>query len=312
MTNKLKAAILDDFQAIALNLADWEGLETQIEVTVFSDHIDNADAIIKRLKPFDIVCVMRERTPLNSEILMNLPNLKLIVSTGERNASIDIKVAAELGITIRHTRYVESGAPELTWALIMALARNIPLESQHMRSGAWQSTIGSDLRGKTLGIIGLGRVGTQVAQYAQAFNMNILAWSVNLTEEKATNVGAQLVDKLTLFREADFITIHLILSKRSKFTVTAADFEQMKSSAFFINTSRGQLVDQDALIAVLQQKRIAGAALDVYDQEPLPALHPFRHLENVLATPHIGYVTENTYKVFYQDTVKAIRDWVTQ
>lgn len=303
---------MDDFQAIALNLADWEGLETQIEVTVFSDHIDNADAIIKRLKPFDIVCVMRERTPLNSEILMNLPNLKLIVSTGERNASIDIKVAAELGITIRHTRYVESGAPELTWALIMALARNIPLESQHMRSGAWQSTIGSDLRGKTLGIIGLGRVGTQVAQYAQAFNMNILAWSVNLTEEKATNVGAQLVDKLTLFREADFITIHLILSKRSKFTVTAADFEQMKSSAFFINTSRGQLVDQDALIAVLQQKRIAGAALDVYDQEPLPALHPFRHLENVLATPHIGYVTENTYKVFYQDTVKAIRDWVTQ
>ena len=287
-------------------------MRDRLDLTVFCDHLDDPVLVVERLLPYVIICVMRERTPLSREILEQLPNLKLIVSTGMRNASIDAKAAEELGIIIKPTGYLDSGAPELTWALLMAIARQIPIESANVQSGGWQTTVGTDLKGKTIGIVGLGRIGSKIAQYAKAFDMNVIAWSQNLTQEKAAEAGATFVDKATLFRESDFVTIHLVLSARSRGIITLDDLELMKPSAYFINTSRGPMVDEQALIGILQQEKIAGAALDVFDQEPLPAHHPFRSLKNVLATPHIGYVTENTYKVFYGDTVKAITEWLDQ
>ena len=252
---------------------------------------------------------MRDRTPLTRNILSQLPNLKLIVSTGMRNASIDVKAVEELGITLKYTRYVENGAPEITWALLMAIARHIPQESSNFKNG-WQTTIGTDFKGKTIGILGLGRVGSKIAAYAKAFDMNVIAWSQNLTEEKANQAGAQLVSKETLFKEADFVTVHLVLSDRTRGIIGKEELQLMKPSAYFINTSRGPLVSEQVLIEALQQKKIAGAAIDVYDTEPLPLDHPFRKMDNVLGTSHIGYVTENTYKVFYTDTVKAVEDWM--
>ncbi|MDF2430794.1 MAG: hypothetical protein JWP44_425 [Mucilaginibacter sp.] len=310
MSDKVKIAVLDDYQDIALAMADWSALNNRAEVTVFNDHLDSDAEIVKRLLPYQVVCVMRERTPLNRQRLEKLPNLKLIISTGKRNASIDIKAAEELGIAIKPTGYVMTGAPEFTWALIMAIARHIPQESNNIKAGLWQTTIGADLSGKTIGIIGLGNIGSKIATYAKAFDMNVIAWSQNLTEEKAAQGGAKLVSKETLLKESDFVTIHLILSDRSRGILQKEDLELMKPSAYFINTSRGPLVDEKGLIEVLEQKKIAGAAMDVFDNEPLPANHPFRKLGKVLATPHIGYVTENTYKVFYEDTVNAILEWL--
>ncbi|MDB5286216.1 MAG: hydroxyacid dehydrogenase [Mucilaginibacter sp.] len=310
MNDKIKIAVLDDYQQVALSMADWSVLHNCADITVFHDHLDDEAAIIEHLLPFRVICVMRERTPLQRQLLSKLPNLKLIVSTGKRNASIDINATEEFGITIKHTGYVQSGAPELTWALIMAIARHIPIESNNLRSGGWQTTIGTDLKGKTIGIIGLGNIGSKIAAYAKAFDMKVIAWSQNLTTEKAAECGAELVTKETLFREADFVTVHLILSSRSTGIITKDDLVLMKPTAYFINTSRGPLVDEDALIAILQQQKIAGAALDVFDTEPLPLNHPFRKMNNVLATPHIGYVTEETYKVFYEDTVKNIQEWL--
>ncbi len=312
MNGKVKIAILDDYQGVALTMADWSVLDSCAEITVFRDNLADEADVIERLLPFDVVCVMRERTPLKRQILTQLPNLKLIVSTGKRNASIDVKVAEELGIQIKPTGYVTTGAPEHTWALLMAIARNIPQESNNFKSGRWQTTIGVDLTGKTIGIIGLGNIGSKIASYAKAFDMNVIAWSENLTEEKAAAAGAKLVSKATLLKEADFITIHLILSDRSRGIIKKEDLELMKSTAYFINTSRGPLVDEQALLEILQQKKIAGAALDVFDVEPLPADHPFRKLDNLLATSHIGYVTEKTYSVFYEDTVQAIVEWMAE
>ncbi len=310
MSQKIKIAVLDDYQDVAFTMADWSVVKQHAEVTVFNDHLTKETEVVNRLLPFDVVCVMRERTPLNKHILSQLLNLKLIISTGRRNASIDNKAAEELGITIKTTGYIGTGAPELTWALLMNLARNVSIESENLRNGLWQSTISADLIGKTIGIIGLGNIGTKIATYAKAFDMNVLAWSENLTEEKAEAAGAKLVSKKTLMSESDFITIHLVLSDRSKNTVTQSDFDLMKPMAYFINTSRGPLADESALINTLQQKKIAGAAIDVYDIEPLPQEHPFRKLDNMLATPHIGYVTQSTYKLFYEDTVKGLLEWL--
>jgi phosphoglycerate dehydrogenase-like enzyme len=242
--------------------------------------------------------------------LSKLSNLKLIISTGRRNASIDLHAAEEFGITIKSTGYVNSGAPEFTWALLMAIARNIPLESQQVRAGLWQTTIGTDLNGKTIGIIGLGNIGSKMAGFALAFEMKVLAWSPNLTKEKAAAAGAVLVSKNELFSSSDFITIHMVLSDKSREIIKKEDLSLMKSTAYIINTSRGPLIKEADLIDILKQKKIRGAALDVFDIEPLPPEHPFRKMDNVLATPHIGYVTEETYKVFYQDTVQAIQDWI--
>jgi phosphoglycerate dehydrogenase-like enzyme len=302
-------AILDDYQGVALSMADWTGVKEKAELTVFSDHVADETTLIRRLQPFQVLCVMRERTPLTRSILTQLPNLKLIISTGRRNASIDNKAAEELGITVQPTGYIVR-AGELTWALLMGIARHLPQENAAFRAGNWQQTIGTDLAGKTIGIIGLGNIGAQIARYARAFEMNVLAWSQNLTAEKADEAGAKLVSKETLLQEADFVTLHLVLSQRTKGIIAEADLHLMKPMAYLINTSRGPLVDESSLLQALQQRKIAGAALDVFDQEPLPSDHPFRQLDNVLGTPHIGYVTIDTYRLFYNDTVKAILQWL--
>jgi phosphoglycerate dehydrogenase-like enzyme len=307
---KIKIAVLDDYQQVALATADWSAINELAEVTVFHDHFGDQDELARVLFPFAVICVMRERTPLNRGLMERLPGLKLIVSTGRRNASIDMQAAAALHITVKHTGYVWSGAPELTWALLMALARNVPVENANLRNGRWQTTIGTDLSGKTIGIMGLGNIGRKIAAYATAFDMRVIAWSTNLTPAQAQENNAEYVDKEKLFKEADFISIHLVLSERTRGIVSAAELGLMKPGSFLINTSRGPLIEEAALIKVLEHKKIAGAALDVFNEEPLPVDHPFRTLQNVLATPHIGYVTRETYRVFYEDTVKEIKEWL--
>ena len=306
----MKVAILDDYQDVALRLADWSGVRRRAEITVFNDHLADPAAVVERLRPFDVVCVMRERTPLSRDILQQLPRLKLIASTGPRNAAIDMRAAAERGIVVTATGYESTPTIELSWALILASARQLAREAASVRDGGWQTRIGTNLRGKCLGVIGLGNIGKEVARIALAFGMTVIAWSQNLTSEIASAAGATLVDKDALFRQADFVTIHLILSRRTSGLVGAAELALMKPTAWLINTSRGPIVDQAALIETLQARRIAGAALDVFEIEPLPADHPFRRLDNVLATPHIGYVTEELYRTFYGDAAASIAAWL--
>lgn len=306
----IQIAVLDDYQGVSLMMADWSAVQAKAKVTVFRDHLAEEEALVHRLEPFTIICVMRERTPLTRAVLSRLPNLRLIISTGKRNVSIDEKAAAELGIVIQPTGYHDSGAPELTWALLLGIARHLPFENAAFRSGGWQQTVGTDLAGKTIGIVGLGKIGSTIARYATAFDMRVLAWSENLTGPKAAAAGAELVSKEELFRTADFVTVHLVLSARSRGIVGATELGWMKPTAYLVNTSRGPLVDEAALVSVLRGRTIAGAALDVFDEEPLPQDHVLRGLDNVLATGHIGYVTEDTYRVFYGDTVKAILEWM--
>lgn len=308
----MKIAVLDDYQNVALKLADWSVLTGRAEITTFNDHIADPAALTDRLLPFDVICVMRERTPLPREIIERLPRLKLIASTGPGNASIDMAAASERGISVTATGYRSTPTIELTWALILASMRHIVSESNGVRAGGWQTTIGQELEGKVLGVVGLGRVGGQVARIGLAFGMKIIAWSQNMTPEIAAAAGATMVPKSELFRQADIVTIHLVLSKRTRGLIGAAEFEVMKPAARLINTSRGPIVDEAALIAALQSRTIGGAALDVFDQEPLPAGHPFRSLDNVLATPHIGYVGEDLYRTFFQDVVASISAWLDE
>jgi phosphoglycerate dehydrogenase-like enzyme len=305
-----RIAILDDYQNVALQLADWSPVTERATVTVFNDHLSDAKEIVDRLRGFHVVCVMRERTPLTRDILARLPELKLIVSTGPRNASIDVEAAAERGIEVMHTGYDSSPTVELTWALILASARNLTIETASVRSGGWQRTVGDGIRGKLLGVLGLGNIGSQVARIARAFGMEVTAWSENLVPEKAAAVGARLVSKRELFERADILTIHLVLSPRTKGLVGKSELALMKRSARLVNTSRGPIVDETALVEALREGRLAGAAIDVFDVEPLPPEHPFRRLDNVIATPHIGYVSRDLYRVFYQDTVADIADWL--
>jgi phosphoglycerate dehydrogenase-like enzyme len=306
----LKIAVLDDYQGVALTLADWSAVAARADITVFNDHLAETDAVVKRLLPFDVVCVMRERTPLRRNVIERLPKLKLIASTGKRNASIDAEAAAERGISIVHTSYTSTPTIELTWALILADARHLIAENASLRAGGWQRSIGEDLAEKTLGIIGLGSIGSQVAKVALAFGMNVIAWSQNLTQEKAAAAGARLVSKQELLREADVVSIHLVLSGRTTGLIGAPEFQLMKPSARLINTSRGPIVVEAALIQALAERRIAGAAIDVFDTEPLPPEHPFRNIQGLLATPHIGYVSRNLYERFYRDTVANIVAWL--
>ena len=308
----MKIAVLDDYQNVALKLADWSVLTGRAEITTFNDHIADPAALIDRLLPFDVICVMRERTPLPREIIERLPRLKLIASTGPGNASIDMAAASERGISVTATGYRSTPTIELTWALILASMRHIVSESNGVRAGGWQTTIGQELEGKVLGVVGLGRVGGQVARIGLAFGMKIIAWSQNMTPEIAAAAGATMVPKSELFRQADIVTIHLVLSKRTRGLIGAAEFEVMKPAARLINTSRGPIVDEAALIAALQSRTIGGAALDVFEQEPLPAGHPFRSLDNVLATPHIGYVGEDLYRTFFQGVVASISAWLDE
>jgi phosphoglycerate dehydrogenase-like enzyme len=306
----VQVAVLDDYQGVALQSADWSPLNGKTNITVFHDHLSDLTALIERLKPFTVLSVMRERTPLTRAIIEQLPNLKLIASTGSRNASIDLAAATEHGITVCHTGYSSHGAIEMTWALILAMLRNVPEEFASVQKGQWQITVGGDLAGKTIGVVGLGGIGARIAKIAHAFEMNIVAWSQNLTRESAEKHGAHLVSKEELFRTADIVTIHLVLSPRTKGIIGAAEFGWMKPTAYFVNTSRGPLVDEEALLSALKSRSIAGAALDVYDIEPLPPSHPFRSLDRLLVTPHIGFVTNETYRIFYGDTVENIAAWL--
>ena len=307
---KYKIAVLDDYQNAALESADWSVLYQRADITVFQDHLADPEAVIERLMPFDVICVMRERSPLPRNIIERLPNLKLIASTGAGNASIDVAAASERGIAVVHTRYRSDPAIEFTWALILASVRHIVTESNSVRSGGWQKTVGTDLRGKTLGVLGLGRIGSEVARIGRAFGMNLIAWSQNMTAQAAEAAGATLVSKNQLFEQADILTIHLVLSSRTRGLTGAAELARMKPTARLINTSRGPIVEEQALISVLKKKQIAGAAIDVFDVEPLPPDYPFRALDNILATPHIAYVSQGLYKTFYEDTVSNIREWL--
>src|SRR6202161_3171665 len=272
---KYKIAVLDDYQNVALGSADWSVLLDRADIAVFQNHVADPDAVIERLLPFDVICVMRERTPLPRNILERLPNLKLIASTGSVNSSIDVAAAGDHGIAVVHTGYRSDPTIEFTWALILASARHIVTESNSVGSGGWQQTVGTDLRGKTLGVMGLGRVGSQVARIGSAFGMNLVAWSQNMTTETANAAGASLVSKEQLFEQADILTIHLVLSGRTRGLVGEAEFARVKHTARLINASRGPIVDEQALISVLEKRRIAGAAIDVFDMEPLPPSHPF-------------------------------------
>jgi len=307
---KYQIAVLDDYQNAALESADWSVLRDRAEIAVFRDHLADPDAVIERLLCFDVVCVMRERTPLPRYVIERLPNLKLIASTGSVNASIDVAAADDRGIAVVHTGYRSHPTIEFTWALILASTRYIVRESNSVRSGGWQQTVGTDLRGKTLGVLGLGRIGSQVARVGSVLGMNLIAWSQNMTPEAAKAAGAILVSKDQLFERADVLTIHLVLSSRTRGLVGAPELERMKTTAWLINTSRGPIVEEQALISVLKNKQIAGAAIDVFDIEPLPPSHPFRTLDNVLATPHIAYVSQGLYNTFYEDIVSNIRKWL--
>jgi phosphoglycerate dehydrogenase-like enzyme len=306
----LRIAIFDDYQNVALELADWSPVLEKATVTVFDDHLSDSDEIVNRLRGFDVVCVMCERTPLTRDIIERSPQLKLIVSTGSRNASIDVDAAAECGVEVRHTNYDSSPTIELTWALILASARNLTLETASVQSGGWQRTVGDGLRNKVLGVLGLGNIGGDVARIARAFGMQVMAWSENLTPERATATGAKLVSKRELFEHADILTIHLVLSPRTRGLVGKSELALMKQSARLVNTSRGPIVDENALLETLRERRLTDAAIDVFDVEPLPPEHPFRRLDNVIATPHIGYVSRELYRVFYQDTVANIEGWL--
>ena len=308
----IKIAVLDDYQGMALSIVDWSKITDRAEVTIFQDHLSDLDVLAERLAPFDVICVMRERTPMSASLLERLPRLKLIASTGLRNASIDLAAAADKGITVAHTGYTPTPTIELTWALILASAHHIASEAASVRNGGWQRSLGDDLAEKTLGIIGLGNIGSGVAKVGLAFGMNVIAWSQNLTVGVATAAGARLVSKEELLQTADVVSIHVVLSRRTIGLIGGAEFELMKPSARLVNTSRGPIVVESALLNALANHRIAGAAIDVYDVEPLPQEHPYRHLENLLATPHIGYVSRGLYERFYRDTVTNIGAWLDE
>ncbi len=306
----MKVAILDDYQNVALSMADWSAVAAQAEITVFHDHLADPDAVVERLLPYQVVCVMRERTPLPRNIVERLPNLRMIASTGPFNAAIDVAAAQQRGIHVSTTGgYIESTV-ELTWALILSAARRIVDETLSVRAGGWQTSVGRQLGGAVLGVLGLGRIGTRVARIGTAFGMDVLAWSPNLTPEAAAQAGVGYVSKDELFSRADVLTIHLVLSERSRGLVGAAELERMKPTALLINTSRGPIVDEQALIDAVQSQAIAAAGLDVFDVEPLPAQHPLRTLHNVVATPHIGYVADRVYRLFYGEAAASIAGWL--
>ena len=307
----LQGAILDDYQSVAMKVADWSGIAKDVSFKVFTEGLGGRDQVIAALKDCAVVCLMRERTPFGADVINALPALKLIVTSGMRNAAIDVAAAAARGIPVCGTESLGSPTAELTIGLIIELARKIGIENARLKAGSrWQSTLGIDLNGKTLGIIGLGKLGTRVAAVANALGMKVIAWSQNLTAEKAKESGATLVGKEELLRQSDFITVHVQLSARTKGLIGAAELALMKPTAFFINTSRGPVADEKAIEAALRANKIAGAAIDTYNEEPLPLDHPFRKLDNIVITPHLGYVTAENYKRFYGQMVENIRAWL--
>ncbi len=303
-----KVAILDDYQNVALSYADWSSLKKDTEIKVFNAPFASPDEAVKALKDFQVVVGMRERTPFPRKVLEALPNLKLLITTGAKNNSFDVAAANERGVTVCGTGQFGNPTTGITFGLMLELTRRLGFENARMKAGEpWQVTIGKDLEGLTLGIVGLGKLGSRVAGIAKAFGMNVIAWSQNLTAEKAQAAGATHVSKDDLFAKSDIVTIHLQLSDRSRGTVTGADIARMKPTAYLINTARAPIVDQAALLKALQEKKIAGAGLDVFEIEPLPKDHPYRKLDNVVLTPHLGYVSEQNYRAYFRDIVEDIR-----
>jgi phosphoglycerate dehydrogenase-like enzyme len=306
-----RIAVLDDYQYVAASFADWSQLPEPVEVVEFSAHIGDEDRLVAHLQPFDVVIAMRERTPFPRRVMEQLPSLRLLVTTGRRNPSIDVAAAQELGITVCGTGAHPSGTPELTWALILAVARHLPQEDASVRAGGWQQSVGTDLAGGVLGVLGLGRLGERVARVGQAFGMDVVAWSQNLTDERAASVGVRRASGLhELLESADVVTIHLQLSDRTRGLLGAAELARMKPTAILVNTSRGPIVDEAALVRVLREGTIAGAGLDVFETEPLPRHHPLRELRRAVLTPHLGYVTEASYRVFYREAVEDVAAWL--
>jgi len=306
----MRVAVLDDYQGVAGDRTDWEIVKDDVDITVFDDHIFDEDAIAERLKDFEIICAMRERTPFPRSQLEKLPNLKLLITSGMRNRGIDTAAASEMGVMVCGTPSVGRPTADLAWGLILGLARQIPMEDRRVRASGWQETIGTSLQGKTLGIAGLGNLGSRMAAVAKAFEMDVIAWSQNLTAEKCAEHGVALVSKDDLLARSDFITIHLILSDRTRGVFGAAELAKMKPTAYIVNTSRGPIIDEDALAAALRNNTIAGAGIDVFSVEPLPADHQFRNLENMIVTPHLGYVEAANYDAYFGGYAAAIRGFL--
>jgi len=307
----VRCAILDDYQNVVLKVADWSKVKGDLDIKVFNEHLGGPDKVIAALKGFEIVVAMRERTGFPRQVIEALPDLKLLITTGMRNASIDTEAAKARGVTVCGTPNFGNPTSGIAIGLILELTRHIGYENARLHAGAtWQTTIGPDLEGMMLGVLGLGRLGTHTAAIAKAFGMKVIAWSQNLTPEKCQEAGVGYVSKDDLFRQSDFITIHIVLSPRSRGLVGAKELGLMKSSAFIINTSRGPIIDELVLIAALRDKKIAGAGLDVFDNEPLPLDHPFRKMDNVVITPHLGYVTEQNYRHYFTGVVEDIRGFL--
>ena len=303
----MKVAVLDDYQGVAESLADWTRLPPGAEIAFFSDHLASEDALAERLAGFDVVMGMRERTPFRRSLLQRLPRLRLLVTTGRRNASFDIDAATDLGIAVCGTDGAGEGPTELTWGLILGIVRQIPLEDRLSREGRWGATVGMGLKGKTIGLLGLGHIGSLVARVANAFDMDVIAWSQNLTAERARECGATLVDKDALLRDSDIVSVHLVLGQRTRGIVGARELALMKPTSYLVNISRGPIVDEYALVDVLERRAIAGAALDTFDVEPLPHDHPLLKLDNTLICPHLGYVTDDSYRAMYVGVIEDIR-----
>lgn len=306
----MRLAILDDYQNLSLQLADWSRVQAKCDVTVFTRNM-TPDEAVQVLQPFDMILVMRERMPFRRELIEKLPNLKFIVSTGAKNRGLDSAAARERGILVTHTSNKHAAATtlELTWALILATARNIPHEDRMMRAGEWQTSLGMRLVDRTLGLVGFGKLGSAVAKIGQAFGMKTIAWSQNLTAERAAEGGAELVIKEELFRRADVVSVHLVLSDRTRGLIGAPEFALMRPDAIFVNTSRGPIVDEAAFIDTMRRGAIRRAALDVYDVEPLPKDHPLRTLDNVVLSPHLGYASEDNMRQYFHDAIENIEAW---
>lgn len=304
----LRVAVLDDYLDLARSLGPWDALRG-VELTVFTEPLGGPDELVERLQGFDVVCAMRERTELPGDVLRRLRRLRLLVTTGMQNSAIDIDAARRQGIVVSGTGGIPEATVELTWALILAAVRHVAAHDRAMRDGAWQRWLGGDLAGGRLGVIGLGKNGTRVAAIGRAFGMEVVAWSENLTVEQAERSGARRVEKDELLATSDVVTIHLRLGDRSRGLIGARELSLMRSTAILVNTSRGPIVDEPALLEALGARRIGGAALDVYDLEPLPPDHPLRTLDNVVLSPHVGYVSEANMRRFYAETVEAIGAW---
>ncbi|MFF0475080.1 D-2-hydroxyacid dehydrogenase family protein [Streptomyces sp. NPDC004284] len=304
----MRCAVLDDHQGVALASADWGPLADRVDVRVLREHLTDRDALVAAVEDCEILVVMRERTPVDAELLARLPRLRLLITSGMRNASIDLAACKERGVTVCGTASSSAPPTELTWALLLGLARHVPAEARALREGGpWQSTVGADLAGRTLGLVGLGKIGAKMARIGLAFGMEVTAWSPNLTEERAAEHGARLAkDKRDLFATSDFVSLHLVLSERTRGLVGEPELRAMRPSAYLVNTSRAGLVDGGALLRALREGWIAGAGLDVYETEPLPADDPLRTLPNVLALPHLGYVTEGNYGRYFGEAVEDI------